>query len=110
MASTEKQKQPKADVQAGPVADQEWESKLIPCTPCGHFWRAILCPCEIYGQTAQRLRDPTKPAEKDNADCHEFACNHILFSMCFIEVMRHRSDIRKRYNIKGSDTKDCLVS
>ncbi|KAK0716670.1 hypothetical protein B0T21DRAFT_258345, partial [Apiosordaria backusii] len=82
----------------------------IQCTPCGPFWKAIACPCMIYGDTAQRLRDPNLPAEKNNTDCTEFAMNHVLFSLCFIDIMKHRADIRKRYNIPGTETKDCLVS
>ncbi|KXX79689.1 Protein PLANT CADMIUM RESISTANCE 9 [Madurella mycetomatis] len=64
----------------------------------------------VYGQTAQRLRDPTVEAEEKNADCEEFAFNHILASLCFLDIMKHRAEIRQRYGIKGSETNDCLVS
>ncbi|KAK4246507.1 PLAC8 family-domain-containing protein [Corynascus novoguineensis] len=88
----------------------EWQTNLIRCFPCGPFWRAICCPCVVYGETAQRLRDPTVDAEKDNDECVEFGRDYCLFSTCALDLKEHRAEIRRRYRIKGSPANDCLVS
>ncbi|KAK3983843.1 hypothetical protein QBC44DRAFT_254227 [Cladorrhinum sp. PSN332] len=100
--------------EVAPAPEQDWETPLIQCTPCGPFWHAIACPCvgksSLHGQTAQRLRDPRVEAEKNNADCKEFAVNQILFGLCFLEVMKSRRDIRLQYDIKGNGFGDFCVS
>ncbi|KAK4038045.1 hypothetical protein C8A01DRAFT_17817 [Parachaetomium inaequale] len=87
----------------------EWQTSLVRWSPCGTLWKALCCPCVIYRETAQRLRDPTVPAEKRGSDCVEFGRDFCIGTYA-ISLKDHRAQIRRRYRIRGSSNNDCLVA
>jgi Cys-rich protein (TIGR01571 family) len=95
---------------------------------------ATFCPCVVYGQNRQRLRQLHRHAtplqgegERCNQDCRLYCCMAVpcffwVFQVCsewwtsglHVESrgiqMGSRSDIRNRYDIRGESHEDCLNS
>jgi len=85
---------------------EEWQHGLFSCfSPTGLCLKAHFCPCFVFGKTQARLRDPSmRSYEAVNADCLLY-CG-LGWAYQFLK----RKEMRERYNIGGTDLKDCMVS
>ncbi|KAK3320167.1 PLAC8 family-domain-containing protein [Cercophora scortea] len=100
-----------AEQQQAQAYEGKWESGLCNCLPCSTCLLATFCPCFVVGSTADRMRDPTMAtANVTNNECLEFGILNFLTGCGWICVMRHRTQIRQRYGIAGSETNDCCTS
>ncbi|KAM7191146.1 protein cadmium resistance 3 [Naviculisporaceae sp. PSN 640] len=89
----------------------KWQTNFCICTPFVDCLFAYCAPCFLYGQTQDRLRDPTmQTANMNNDDCTSFACLHCVTGCGFIMVMKQREEIRNRYSIKGNSCGDCCAT
>ncbi|KAH9992307.1 PLAC8 family-domain-containing protein [Russula vinacea] len=95
---------------------RDWSFGIFDCLPrCRLCLLATFCPCVVYGQNRQRLRhlkDRGVPlpggGDRVNQDCRAHCCMLPCFYWVF--EMGVRSDIRRRYNIRGEELKDCCHS
>ncbi|KAH9964823.1 PLAC8 family-domain-containing protein [Russula compacta] len=103
--------------EVGADGKRDWSYDLIDTNcPCNLFLLACFCPCFFFGKTKQRLshledRGVPLPDGGDKCDgeyclyCCGFACG---FRLCL--QVPNRSDVRRRYGIRGGCMGDCLAS
>ncbi|KAI1650423.1 PLAC8-domain-containing protein [Daldinia loculata] len=89
----------------------EWQASLCDCSPCSSCLLAWCLPCLLLGQTSERIRDPSmQTADMMNSDCMIHGLITCFTGCGWIYGMLKRTEIRERYNIKGSGCDDCCVS
>lgn len=84
--------------------DGSWTAPFT-CT-CESFW----FPCVTWGRTEERIRDPSlRDYDNFNPDCKKYG-----FANCcgcgWYMTMNQRQELRERYGIQGSSSKDCCSS
>ncbi|KAM7210550.1 PLAC8 family domain containing protein [Rhypophila decipiens] len=93
------------------TGSDKWQTNFCICSPLVDCLFAYCAPCYLYGQTQDRMRDPSmQTANMNNDDCSSFACLHCVTGCGFIMVMKQREEIRNRYSIKGSSCGDCCAT
>jgi len=101
----------------GADGQRDWSHGLFDFTDeCGLCCYSSFCPCVVYSKNKQRLHQlqthgTPLPGGGDRytADCSFFACL-ALTGNAFILMIKNRSNIRSRYNIRGSTMNDCATS
>ncbi|KLU86641.1 hypothetical protein MAPG_05653 [Magnaporthiopsis poae ATCC 64411] len=93
-----------------PPQDQEWNTPLCTCSPCGGCMLATCLPCILVGKTSERLVDPSlSKYEVFNPEC--LIMGGITYiGLGFVYAMIKRMEIRERFGIKGSGFGDFCAS
>ncbi|TFL02845.1 PLAC8 family-domain-containing protein [Pterulicium gracile] len=97
---------------------RDWSSGICSCADGGACCVSFFCPCITYGKVKHRyehLHEKGYPDPEHGGGCCSGACwGHCLLTSCFgmgwVLQIFNRTDIRKRYNIKGSGCGDCCMS
>ncbi|CAI0653928.1 unnamed protein product [Colletotrichum noveboracense] len=88
------------------MAQREWNSSLMDCSPCGTSMMATWLPCLVFGKTSERMRDPNlKNYSPLNGECFMISA---LGSIGYL--MSKRTDIRQQFGIDGSECGDCCTA
>jgi len=105
------------DREVGPDGMRDCSFKLFDYKSARRLYTdAWLYPCVVYSKNKQRLRhleDQGTPlpggGERYSHDCRAFVCLSFLYCWWY-PTCSNRSDIRKRYGIRGRKRDDCFVS
>ncbi|KAK1853983.1 PLAC8 family protein [Colletotrichum chrysophilum] len=92
------------------MAQREWNSSLMDCSPCGTCMMATWLPCLVFGKTSERMRDPNLTNYSPlNGECFMIsALGSIGFGWLYL--MSKRTDIRQQFGIDGSECGDCCTA
>jgi len=94
---------------------RDWSYGLFDCfADLSACIQSILCPCYIYSRNRQRLaylEEYGVPfqgrVESCNHDCVSYGCLRLIHAAAALQVIT-RSNVRRRYGIRGNDFKDVL--
>ncbi|KAL8167499.1 hypothetical protein V2J09_008998 [Rumex salicifolius] len=117
-----------------PPADEPWSSGIFGCAEDTHSWKGLFCPCVLFGENIERLRDDTPWTAPCicHAVCVEggiavaaataifhgvdprtsFLIGEGLFFawwMCGIYTGLGRQTLQRKYHLKNSPCDPCLV-
>jgi len=99
------------------TGSEEWKNDIFSCMDGGleandHLClKTTFCPCFTYGKQQERLRNPTLQGyERINNDCIMWAGAQYVCGLSWILTMMKRGEIREKYDIKGDQMSDCLMS
>ncbi|KAI0249130.1 PLAC8 family-domain-containing protein [Lactifluus subvellereus] len=101
----------------GSDGKRDFNFGLCDCfSTCGLCCWAVWCPCIVYGKNRQRLQNLQSrgmPLQGGGSTCSGDCCIYCFVSIpgfAWLLQMFTRTDIRKRYEIRGSIVGDCCVS
>ncbi|KAF8977114.1 PLAC8 family-domain-containing protein [Cyathus striatus] len=98
---------------------REWSHGLCDCgDDCGTFCLSWFFPCITYSNIKHRYEhlndkgypDPEHGGSCCTSDCFFHGCITAFCGAGFIFQMSNRSNIRRRYNIKGGGCGDCCTA